>query len=163
MALEIVLTFFSSIICQQSMHKQYLHWQYTFMYFRLATATSRSYIHMMHFTCAIPNVTARACMKTPQELLQGQYCGERLISDTSKCSCDFLASTGMGKPSGPGGAFRAGFWYRLGSSSVGLMVGLLCRREHLSPCLQALQASTTHQRYHQRVDNPDHRKGLWVF
>ena len=57
---------------------------------------------------------------------------------TSKCSWDFLASTGMGRPSGPGGAFRAGFWYKLGSRSVGLMVGLLCSREHLSPCLHAL-------------------------
>lgn len=145
------------------MHKHFINCRYRIMYIRLAIATSKSYTHIMHITYATPNVTARACMLTPQEMPQEQHCGERLISGTSKCSCDFLASTGMGKPSGPGGAFRAGFWYKLGSSSVGLMVGLLCRREHLSPCLQALQASTTYQRYHPRVEDPDHRKGLWVF
>ena len=58
---------------------------------------------------------------------------------TSKNSCTFLGSTGMGRPSGPSGAFRMGFWYMLCSRMVGLMVGRLCRREQRSPWRQALQ------------------------
>ena len=56
---------------------------------------------------------------------------------TSKCSWLLRGSTGMGRPSGPGGAFRAGFWYMFCISRVGLMVGRLCRREHRSPCRHA--------------------------
>jgi hypothetical protein len=46
----------------------------------------------------------------------------------------------MGRPSAPSGALTTGFWYMLGSRIVWLMVGLLCRREHLSPWRQHLRA-----------------------
>lgn len=51
------------------------------------------------------------------------------------------AATCRGRPSGPKGALSTGFWYILGMRIVWLMVGLLCRREHLSPCRQALRGS----------------------
>lgn len=57
---------------------------------------------------------------------------------TSKCSCSLRGSTRAGMPSGPGTALTIGFWYMFWKSSVGLMVGLLCMREHRSPCRQAL-------------------------
>ena len=84
-----------------------------------------------------------------------------LEKGTSKCSWDFLASTGMGRPSGPGGAFRAGFWYRLGSNRVGLIVGLLCRREHLSPCLQALRSNANRSASSSQTIESDHSQILW--
>lgn len=47
-------------------------------------------------------------------------------------------ATSTGMPSGPSGALSTGFWYMLGIRMVWLIVGLLCRREHLSPWRQAL-------------------------
>ena len=56
----------------------------------------------------------------------------------------------MGRPSGPRGAFRMGFWYMLCSRMVGLMVGRLCRREQRSPWRQALRKMRCKEQGHER-------------
>ena len=51
----------------------------------------------------------------------------------------------MGRPSGPMGALRAGFWYMFCISSVGLIVGRLWMREQRSPWRQALQEISSNE------------------